>query len=105
MFFFSLFKNYLFIYLLTYVFYLFILAAPGLSCSMQALSLQHADFLVAACGLLVAACRLLVATCMRDLVPQQGIKPGPPALGARSLTHWTAREVPVFQLNKDNPEG
>ena len=28
------------------------------------------------------------------LVPWAGIKPGPPALGARILNHWTTREVP-----------
>ena len=50
--------------------------------------MQHAGFLVVACGLLVAAC-------MWDLVPRPGIKPGFPALGAWSLTHWTTREVPV----------
>ena len=33
-------------------------------------------------------------TC-RILVPQPGIKPMPLALGAQSLSHWTAREVPV----------
>ena len=32
---------------------------------------------------------------MWDLVPQPGIKPGPPALGAESLSHWTTREVPA----------
>ena len=32
---------------------------------------------------------------MWNLVPQPGIKPGPPALGAQSyLSHWTTREVP-----------
>ena len=31
---------------------------------------------------------------MWDLVPQPGIKPGPPALGAQSLSHWTTTEVP-----------
>ena len=31
---------------------------------------------------------------MRDLVPQAGIEPRPPALGLRSLSHWTAREAP-----------
>ena len=31
---------------------------------------------------------------MWDLVPQPGIKPGPPALGAKGLNHWTTREVP-----------
>ena len=29
------------------------------------------------------------------LVPQPGIKPVPSALGARSLKHWTTREVPI----------
>ena len=28
------------------------------------------------------------------LAPRPGIKPMPPALGAQSLNHWTAREVP-----------
>ena len=35
----------------------------------------------------------LVVACMWDLVPRPGIEPGPPALGAWSLTHWTTREV------------
>ena len=34
-----------------------------------------------------AACRILV--------PQPGIEPVPPAVEARSLNHWTAREVPI----------
>ena len=46
------------------------LAAPGLSCSMQ-----H-----------------LPSCSMWDLVLWPGIKPGPPALGAWSLSHWTARK-------------
>ena len=62
-----------------FLIYLFILAAPDLSCSMW------------------------------DLVPQPGIKPGPPALGAWSLTHWTTREVPLLgSLNpglKDSKAG
>ena len=32
---------------------------------------------------------------MWDLVPQLGIEPGPPALGAWSLSHWTTREGPL----------
>ena len=40
------------------------MTAPGLSCSMW------------------------------DLVPWPQIEPGPPALGARWLSHWTTREVP-----------
>ena len=30
-----------------------------------------------------------------DLVPRAGIEPGPPALGAWSLSYWTTREVPT----------
>ena len=30
-----------------------------------------------------------------NLVPQPGIKPMPPAVGAQSLNHWTFREVLV----------
>ena len=30
------------------------------------------------------------------LVPLPGIKPMLPALGAQSLDHWTAREIPTF---------
>ena len=75
----------LFIYLFIYLF----LAGPGLRCGTQ-------DLLVAACGLLVAACELLVAARMRNLVPQPGMEPRPPAVGTWSLTHWTTREVPFF---------
>ena len=45
--------------------------------------LQHTGSLVAACELLV------VAWGSSSLI---GIKPGPPALGAWSLSHWTNRE-------------
>ena len=48
------------------------------------------------CGmwdLLVEACRIFSCG-MWDLLPWPGIEPGPPALGARSLSHWTTREVP-----------
>ena len=48
------------------------MAVPGLGCSSK-------DFLVVACG---------------TLVLWTGIKPRPLALGAWSLSHWTAREVP-----------
>ena len=30
------------------------------------------------------------------LVPRSGIKPVPPAVGARSPNHWTTREFPLF---------
>ena len=35
---------------------------------------------------------------MWDLVPWPGIEPGPHALGAQSLTHWTTREVPRLNI-------
>ena len=37
--------------------------------------------------------RVLVAACGLYF-PEQGSNPGPPALGAWSLSHWTTREVP-----------
>ena len=42
------------------------------------------------CGIQTLGCG------MWDLVPWPGIEPGPPALGARSLSHWTTREVLVL---------
>ena len=35
---------------------------------------------------------------MWNLVPWPGIEPRPPALGARNLTHWTTRKVPMLIL-------
>ena len=78
-----------FFFLNNYLFYLFwlcqvLLAARGI---------------FEACGVfLVAACGLLVAACMQDLVPRPRIEPRPPALRARSVTHWTTREVPLLLL-------
>ena len=37
---------------------------------------------------------------MWDLVPQPGIEPGPFALGARSLSHGTTRDVPEFIIDQ-----
>ena len=31
------------------------------------------------------------------LVPRPGVEPEPAALGARSLSHWTTREVPIVK--------
>ena len=58
---------------------LFILAVPGLSCGIQIIDLH--------CGMQTVICG------MWDLVPRPGIEPGPHALGAQSLSHWTTREV------------
>ena len=33
---------------------------------------------------------------LRDLSSPPGIEPAPPAVEARSLNHWTAREVPII---------
>ena len=39
-----------------------------------------------------------------DLVLRPGIKPGPPALEAQSLSYWTTREVPEFyNMTISNP--
>ena len=46
-----------------FIYLFFYLAAPGLSCDMQ------------------------------DLVSWPGFEPGPPALGAQTVNHWTTREV------------
>ena len=43
----------------------------------------------------VFSCSMGCLNCnMWDLVPQPRIRPGPPALGSRSLSHWTTGEVP-----------
>ena len=63
------------LYLFTY------LPAPGLSYSIQ--------------NLKFTACKLLVGV----LVPLPGIELGSLALGARSLSHWTTREVPGHFLD------
>ena len=38
---------------------------------------------------------------MQYLVPCPGIKPGPPALRAQILSHWTTREVPIIPKSLD----
>ena len=45
---------------------------------------------------LAVACRIC-SSGMWDLVPWPGIK-GPLHLGARSLSHWTTREVPIANI-------
>ena len=35
---------------------------------------------------------------MGSQFPDQGSNPRPPALEARSLNHWTAREVPIYSF-------
>ena len=63
-----------FVFRISVVFLFTYLATLGLSCSTHDLRSS------------VAACK--------DLVPWPGIKPGPPVLGAWSLSHWTTKKVP-----------
>lgn len=46
--------------------------------------------------LFIWLCQVFLHCGMWDLVPQPEIKPGPPLLEARSLSHWTTREVPTI---------
>ena len=50
---------------------------------------------------LAAACRIFSCGMWRALVPQPGIEPGPPALQAFHLSHWTAGEVPNANVWKE----
>ena len=54
-------------------------------------------FHLAALGLAVA--HGVFSCSVWDLVPQPGLKPKPPVLGAQSLSHWTTREVLAFLFN------
>ena len=49
-------------------------------------------------GSLVAA----LSCGMWDLVPRPGIATGPPALGAKSLSHWTTKEVPLPSFENED---
>ena len=74
------------------------LVAPGLSCGTWGLRCFVQDLRCCVrdlnCGMWALSCSLW------DLVPWPGIEPGPPALGAWSLNHWTTREVlEIFILN------
>ena len=69
----------------------------GLSCGTRDLRCCVWDLLVAACGIFSCGMRTLSCS-MWDLFPCPGIKPGPPALGVWSLSHWTTREVPLSIL-------
>ena len=52
------------------------------------------------CGtwdLFIVACRIFSCS-LQDLVPQPGIKPVPPALGAWNLSHWTTSHFLLDQV-------
>ena len=62
-------------------------------------------FFIWLCQVLAVAYGLFDLHCsMWDLVPRQGIKPGPPTLRVQYLNHWTTREDPfparsIFLIN------
>ena len=68
----------------TYFLYLF-LSTYLLGCAWS--QLQRMGSLVAACGI---------------QFPEQGLNLGPLALGARSLSHWTTRELPQTTYDQEN---
>ena len=76
--------SYIFIFIFIY------LAVLGLSlvAAWRTFVVASGIFFVFTCGKRTLSCG------MWDLVPWPGIEPRPPALGARSLSHWTTREVP-----------
>ena len=73
------------------------LAVLGLSCNSRDLksSLWHVtSFLVVACR--IFSCSMWTLSCGTwDLVPWPGMEPMATALGVRSVSHWTTREVPL----------
>ena len=82
-------------YFLIFIF----LAVPGLSCSLQDLFCSW-SMLIFGCGIQTLSCGVW------DLVPWPGIEPGPHALGAKCLSHWTARELslqsPILPLTSSH---
>ena len=67
----------------------------GSSLSFLVLFFFNVYLFIWLCQVLDAACGIFSCSTW-DLVPWPGIKPWPPALGARSLSQWTIREVLSF---------
>ena len=77
--------------------YLFIWLRRVLVAACRIFTAGCGIFLVAAYWLL--SCRMRTPSCgMWDLVPRPGSEPKPPALAARSPSHWTTREVPLWYI-------
>ena len=76
-------------------FFLIYLAALALSCGTR-VCCRMRDLCCGLWGLFLVAASRIFSCGMWDLVPWLGIEPGPPALGAWSLNHWTTREVPAL---------
>ena len=79
--------NLVHIYYYAFFFWMYcvLVGAHGIICSFFNCSMR--DF---SCSMQTLACSLW------DLIPWPGIKPKPPALEVWSLSHWTAREVPIL---------
>ena len=80
----------------TFFFFIY-LAVSGLSCGTWDIRCRLRDPCCGTWDLLVAACGIFSCG-MGNLVPWPGVEPGPPALGAWSLSHWTTREVPRWYM-------
>ena len=83
--------------------FLFIVIVTGVSWYLTIFFLQYLFsfyLCIWLCQVLVATWRIfscgLWTPSMWDLVPWPGIEPGPPALGAQSISHWTTRAVPTW---------
>ena len=83
--------------------FLFIVIVTGVSWYLTIFFLQSLFsfyLCIWLCQVLVATWRIfscgLWTPSMWDLVPWPGIEPGPPALGAWSLSHWTTSEFPLI---------
>ena len=68
----------------------------GLSGSPVVVFLKNIYLYVWRLQVSVADAESLVAVCGTQF-PQPGIEPGPPALGARSVSHWSTREGPCWR--------
>ena len=66
------------------------LAAPHLCCNTHDLSLVVALW--------------IFSWGMWDLVPWSGTKPGPPAMGTLSFSHWPSWEVPIDRSSRSHKQ-
>ena len=64
----------------------------------QAVSCGHSSTFIVMCGAFPLKQSLSFSCSTWDLVPCPGMEPGPPALGAWSLSHWTTRKPSVCIL-------
>ena len=72
-------------YLFIWLHWVLVGSMRGLRCGMRDVS----------CGTWGLSCGMRAPSCsMWGLVPEPGIEPGPPVVGAGSLNHWITREVP-----------